>query len=73
MADIADNADNATQQHLDVSLGKRVDPSLASGVKDCTDCDEPIPPKRLEIYPAATRCVECEIDFQKRTKMGGRS
>jgi RNA polymerase-binding transcription factor DksA len=25
----------------------------------CTDCGEPIPPARLEIRPAATRCVDC--------------
>jgi DnaK suppressor protein len=26
----------------------------------CLDCDEPIPPKRLAIRPAAARCVACQ-------------
>ena len=31
----------------------------------CVDCDEDIPVKRLEVFPAAKRCVECKSRFEK--------
>ena len=33
----------------------------------CTDCDKPIPIKRLEVFPAAQRCVECKSKFEKES------
>ena len=33
----------------------------------CTDCDEPIPPKRLVARPAAPRCVGCQEYHDKHT------
>jgi RNA polymerase-binding transcription factor len=26
----------------------------------CVDCDEPIPEKRLQAYPSAKRCLDCQ-------------
>lgn len=31
----------------------------------CVDCEEDIPVKRLEVFPAAKRCVECKSRFEK--------
>ena len=31
----------------------------------CTDCGEPIPKKRLEVIPGASRCVNCQMIFEK--------
>ena len=31
----------------------------------CIDCDQDIPVKRLEVFPAAKRCVECKSKFEK--------
>lgn len=31
----------------------------------CIDCDEDIPVKRLEVFPAAKRCVECKSRFER--------
>ena len=31
----------------------------------CSDCDEDIPLKRLEVFPAAKRCVKCKERFEK--------
>ena len=31
----------------------------------CIDCDETIPKKRLEVFPAAKRCVGCKEIFEK--------
>ena len=33
----------------------------------CTDCDNPIPIKRLEVFPAAQRCVECKSKLEKES------
>ena len=35
----------------------------------CVDCDEEIPVKRLEVFPAAKRCVECKSRFEKERKL----
>lgn len=31
----------------------------------CIDCNKEIPKKRLEVFPAAKRCVECESKREK--------
>jgi len=31
----------------------------------CIDCEKDIPVKRLEVFPAAKRCVECKSRFEK--------
>lgn len=33
--------------------------------KLCTGCKQPIHPKRLEILPSATKCVECSTTGKK--------
>lgn len=33
--------------------------------KLCTGCKQPIHPKRLEILPSATKCVECSTTNKK--------
>lgn len=32
----------------------------------CIDCEKPIPEKRLEVFPAAQRCVECKSEYEKQ-------
>lgn len=34
---------------------------------ECIDCEKPIPVKRLEVFPAAKRCVECKSTFEKQS------
>lgn len=31
----------------------------------CEDCGEPIPARRLQVWPAARRCVPCQTDHDK--------
>lgn len=31
----------------------------------CIDCDQPIPPARLEANPTAERCIACQTDFER--------
>ena len=35
----------------------------------CVDCENDIPIKRLEVFPAAKRCVECKSRFEKEGEL----
>lgn len=35
----------------------------------CVDCEKDIPEKRLEVFPAAKRCVECKARFEKEEEL----
>lgn len=35
---------------------------------ECVDCQEDIPKKRLEVFPAAKRCVACKEKYEKETQ-----
>lgn len=35
----------------------------------CIDCEKDIPKKRLEVFPAAKRCVECKSRYEKEHEM----
>lgn len=37
---------------------------------NCMDCAEPIPLERLQVQPAARRCLDCQGEFE-RTHAGG--
>jgi len=37
----------------------------SGGYKYCEDCGTPIPKKRRQVFPAATRCVPCETLFER--------
>lgn len=38
----------------------------------CTDCNEPVARERLEVYPAARRCYQCQQHFeQTHAETGG--
>ena len=41
------------------------DPLIIEGVRHCLDCENPIPQKRLKVYPKALRCVACETKKEK--------
>ena len=36
---------------------------------ECIDCEKDIPVKRLEVFPAAKRCVECKERFEKEGEL----
>ena len=50
-------------EHRRELMLKRIDVALSRVENDdfgyCRDCEEPIPSKRLEFDPTATRCVDC--------------
>ena len=34
----------------------------------CCDCDDEIPLARRNAYKGVTRCIHCQVEFEKRTK-----
>jgi len=34
----------------------------------CNECDDEIPEARRKAYPGVTRCIHCQVEFEKRTK-----
>jgi DnaK suppressor protein len=39
----------------------------------CAKCANPIPPRRLEVYPFATLCVPCQSEADKKAKRQARA
>lgn len=45
---------------------QRAEPQLIlAGEVICTSCSEVIEPKRLRAAPRATRCLQCQDDFER--------
>lgn len=62
IADLAENRIDAEREKLGALLRARVAPS---GVTECEDCGETIPPARLAAAPFATRCIFCQTKFEQ--------
>jgi len=59
--------DAATAAAIEDARRTPVEPALVrDGVRLCKDCEEPIPARRLEAWPKAVRCAECQDDFERR-------
>jgi phage/conjugal plasmid C-4 type zinc finger TraR family protein len=64
MADEIDRAQHHNELHQAIALAA-VRSRLSPGSAICLDCEETIPPKRRQAYPAAIRCIACQQDFEK--------
>lgn len=62
--DIADRAEILEQQQRDISLAAIK--SLGAGSHEC-ECGEPISDIR-RIHFGATRCIDCQHEFESRSK-----
>lgn len=49
-----------------ISALKRIDEGVY-GI--CEDCGKPISEKRLQVAPAATQCIECKAESEKRERV----
>jgi phage/conjugal plasmid C-4 type zinc finger TraR family protein len=77
--DIADQAHEVEELHREQALRaalmkktivvKMATAAAAFQITECVDCSEPIPRERLQVYPAATRCVECQGKHERKTCM----
>jgi phage/conjugal plasmid C-4 type zinc finger TraR family protein len=70
MADIIDLAQDRAEEILQDRVGNIQAEIRRQGVIDgfCEDCDSLIPAKRLEAAPWATRCIECQQEYEKASK-----
>ena len=72
MGDIIDQAQDNDELFRQVSLGKhfaghRRDQGIVPYKdRDCLDCGDPITKKRLKANPQATRCVECQTEYERK-------
>ena len=55
MAEASETRRQGRLQRIDAALKRIEDGSYG----ECLECDEPIPPRRLEIDPAVALCVSC--------------
>ena len=71
MGDIIDQAQENDELFRRVSLDKHFSQQPNTGAirvlrpTNCADCGEPIPAKRLKANPQATRCVECQTEYER--------
>lgn len=81
-ADIADRASNGFEDELTAGLLsleanqlEEIDAALQRVDRGtygiCLTCEKPIPRKRLEILPFAKRCLKCEGDKERASKLYG--
>jgi len=71
MSDIADNAQKFEQMERDAALRNRTQPDetsqlIVDGQVLCVDCEEPIDQRRLKYIVNASRCQQCQADFETR-------
>jgi phage/conjugal plasmid C-4 type zinc finger TraR family protein len=43
-----------------------VTPGAKVTKRNCKDCGDPIPKKRLKAKPGAERCIECQTNYEQR-------
>lgn len=43
-------------------------PVMRNGVRCCADCADPISLARLDAFPRAVRCAECQSIYETRNK-----
>ena len=69
MADVIDRANDRAQEELDQVLEQRRNAPRQESEHWCEECGFEIPPKRRELVPGCTTCVDCQ-EFIERS--GGR-
>jgi RNA polymerase-binding transcription factor DksA len=53
------------EQERDARVGKVRAKLTRAGTLECVDCGCTISLARRQVYPAATRCAECQTDFER--------
>lgn len=73
MGDIVDRAQAREQEIREEAIERqRRLARLAPARVDCEDCGEKIPATRRRAVPGCSRCVDCQVEFERRNK-GGRT
>ncbi|HBC9089456.1 TPA: TraR/DksA family transcriptional regulator [Citrobacter koseri] len=70
MPEIIDQANELTQQRIDMAVAAhRIDRNAVSA-EHCEECGEELPEARRKAYPGCTMCVECLQLIELRKKQG---
>jgi phage/conjugal plasmid C-4 type zinc finger TraR family protein len=74
MGDIVDRAQAREAEILADALARARPPAVpGSGLADCEDCSAKIPVARRRAVPGCTRCVHCQVEFEKRKRLQERT
>lgn len=71
MADEIDRAQESEELHRGLALAAARAPACAPEAAEdraCCDCGEPISAERLRLVFWATRCLDCQIEFEEQTR-----
>lgn len=72
MSDIFDHAQEVEQASRDADIFL-VQKSMAhDGTNECVDCGCDIWLERKKAMPSATRCIDCQTDFERQKKLRGK-
>lgn len=67
-AEIIDQANELTQQRIDIAVAAhRIDHNAVSATH-CVDCGKEIPERRREVVAGCQRCADCQEEFEERGK-----
>ena len=71
MPEIIDQANELTQQRIDMAVAAhRIDRNAVSA-EHCAECDEPIPEPRRAAVPGCQTCASCQNDLELIRKQRG--
>ena len=65
MVNVVDRANADSQFWLDKHL-QQFRQTTANDIYECIDCGDPIGAKRKQALPSATRCVNCQKEYEQR-------
>ena len=72
--DVADQARHLETRQRDQALlrqqthREQATPVVRDGIRCCLDCDTAIDKRRLQAYPSAVRCVECQQIHEQQSR-----
>lgn len=68
--DAADQAQETQERVTEIALRRNNENQYAcfaiGEYRNCKDCGEPIPVRRLGAAPGTVRCVRCQTDYESR-------
>ncbi|HHT5016070.1 TPA: TraR/DksA family transcriptional regulator [Citrobacter koseri] len=71
MPEIIDQANELTQQRIDMAIAAHRLNRNAVSAERCEECDEPIPEPRRAAVPGCQTCAECQADLELIRKQRG--
>ncbi|MCG9124297.1 TraR/DksA C4-type zinc finger protein [Laribacter hongkongensis] len=66
--DIYDRAQELEARQREAAIARHAarHPARTASLCQCEDCGEDIPPRRRELVPGVTRCIDCQTLAERR-------